>query len=131
MEKLDRSSLYESIKALNLQEKVKEIYGKNFTQVSSAELKKLIDEEEKLINVASISNTVEEEPEEELSVESVEELEKQREEQEEKKEEPKEEKAKSIKDESKLIQAVIKLVTKLRQIRVISESDANHILGEL
>ena len=127
MEKLDRSSLYESIKALGLQDKVKEIYGKNFTQVSSAELKKLIDEEEKLISVACPD---EEESEEKLEVESVEELEKQREEQEEKKEEPKE-KTKSIKDESKLIQAVIKLVTKLRQIRVISESDANHILGEL
>ena len=122
MEKLDRNELYKSIKELNLQDKVKEIYGKNFTQVPSAELKKLIDE---------TANTVEEEPEEELSVKPVEKLEKQRKEQEEKKEEPKEEKAKNIKDENKLTQAVIKLVTKLRQIRVISESDANHILGEL
>ena len=122
MEKLDRNELYKSIKALNLQDKVKETYGKNFTQVPSAELKKLIDE---------TANTVEEEPEEELSVKPVEKLEKQRKEQEEKKEEPKEEKAKNIKDENKLTQAVIKLVTKLRQIRVISESDANHILGEL
>lgn len=120
MEKLDRNELYKSIKELNLQDKVKEIYGKNFTQVPSAELKKLIDE----------ANTVESKSEEKLEVEPVEKLERQRKEQEEKKEEHKEE-TKNIKDESKLIQAVIKLVTKLRQIRVISESDANHILGEL
>lgn len=104
MEKLDRNELYKKLKALNLQDKIKEIYGKNFTQVSSAELNKLI--------IATID---EEDLEEELSVKPI--------------AEPKKAISKS-KDES-LTQVVFKLVTKLRQIRVISEADVNYILGEL
>lgn len=112
MEKLDRNELYKKLKALNLQDKIKEIYGKNFTQVSSAELNKLIDEEEKLISIATID---EEDLEEELSVKPIAEHKKA---------------IDQSKDES-LTQVVFKLVTKLRQIRVISEADVNYILGEL
>lgn len=104
MEKLDRNELYKKLKALNLQDKIKEIYGKNFTQVSSAELNKLI--------IATID---EEDLEEELSVKPIAEHKKA---------------ISKSKDES-LTQVVFKLVTKLRQIRVISEADVNYILGEL
>lgn len=93
MEKLDRNELYKKLKALNLQDKIKEIYGKNFTRVSSAELNNLIDKEEKLISISTKAIS-------------------------------------KSKDES-LTQVVFKLVTKLRQIRVISEADVNYILGEL
>lgn len=104
MEKLDRNELYKKLKALNLQDKIKEIYGKNFTQVSSAELNKLI--------IATID---EEDLGEELSVKPIAEHKKA---------------ISKSKDES-LTQVVFKLVTKLRQIRVISEADVNYILGEL
>lgn len=104
MEKLDRNELYKKLKALNLQDKIKEIYGKNFTQVSSAELNKLI--------IATID---EEDLEEELSVKHIAEHKKA---------------VSKSKDES-LTQVVFKLVTKLRQIRVISEADVRYILGEL
>lgn len=110
MEKLDRNELYKKLKALNLQDKIKEIYGKNFTQVSSAELKKLIDEEEKLISIATID---EEDLEEGFSVKPIADTKKA---------------ISQSKDES-LTQVVFKLVTKLRQIRVISEADVRYILG--
>lgn len=41
---IDRKEAYEAIKAKNLQEKVKETYGKNFTQVKTSDLESLINE---------------------------------------------------------------------------------------
>jgi len=48
MEKINRNFIYSEVKRLNLQEKVKDIYGKNFTQVSSLQLKTLIDDVTKI-----------------------------------------------------------------------------------
>ena len=39
---MERSKIYAKIKELNLQEEVKKIYGKNYTQVGNSDLEKLI-----------------------------------------------------------------------------------------
>ena len=39
---MERSEIYAKIKELNLQEEVKKIYGKNYTQVGNSDLEKII-----------------------------------------------------------------------------------------
>lgn len=132
MEKLDRSFLYSEVKRLNLQEKVKDIYGKNFTQVPSLQLKKLIDdvthinEESKEIKEEEIIKTPKETKQiiEKAVNEKLEDY----------KVLPATQKTspnqinKIETQLDKISKSLVRLCSKLQQLRVLSADDVKHIL---
>lgn len=132
MEKLDRSFLYSEVKRLNLQDKVKEIYGKNFTQVPSLQLKTLIDgvtqinEEAEKIKEEEIIKTPKETKQ--IIKETVDKK------LEDYKELPATQKASPTQitkietQLDKISKSLVRLCSKLQQLRVLSADDVKHIL---
>lgn len=132
MEKLDRSFLYSEVKRLNLQDKVKEIYGKNFTQVPSLQLKTLID------GVTQINEEAEKIKEEEIIKTPKETKQIIKETVDEKLEDykvlPATQKASPTQitkietQLDKISKSLVRLCSKLQQLRVLSADDVKHIL---
>jgi uncharacterized protein YaaR (DUF327 family) len=132
MEKLDRSFLYSEVKRLNLQDKVKEIYGKNFTQVPSLQLKTLIDD------VTHINEEAKEIKEEEIIKTPKETKQIIKETVDEKLEDykvlPATQKASPTQitkietQLDKISKSLVRLCSKLQQLRVLSADDVKHIL---
>lgn len=132
MEKLDRNFLYSEVKRLNLQDKVKEIYGKNFTQVPSLQLKTLID------GVTQINEEAKEIKEEEIIKTPKEAKQIIKETVDEKLEDykmlPATQKASPTQitkietQLDKISKSLVRLCSKLQQLRVLSADDVKHIL---